>query len=178
MPTKLCSGTTTNGTACRGVALAGYSLCRHHQQLQRRSRRQLRAQRDPAIRLGSLHSHDAILRNLSRVAQAIAANALNLDRATAFLATLQRATDTLALTEGFPLPVPDLESWNMEPGAWLPKQSPAQTDPSASPAVGSASRQHRPPAPPPAAPACCSSRSGSSHKRPHPAAPPDRPPSP
>ena len=97
MPVKLCSATTAEATACRAVALAGHSLCRAHQHQCRRSGRQHRALRAPSIRLSSLHSHDAILSNVGRVAKGLAAGTLNLDRAAAFLDTIQRATDALLL---------------------------------------------------------------------------------
>ena len=108
MPIKLCSATTAEGTVCRAVALAGQSLCRAHRHQRQRSGRQHRAVRAPSIRLSSLHSHKAILSNL--------------DRAAAFLDTLQRATDALLLAEGLPpAAVFDLESWDPDSPSWLPE---------------------------------------------------------
>jgi hypothetical protein len=95
MPAKLCSGTTTAGTPCRAVALAGSRLCRAHQKNACRTRRQQRANRPPAIRLGIFDTHPAILRNYSRLAQALAADTIHLDRATAMINQLQRATNEL-----------------------------------------------------------------------------------
>ena len=122
MPIKLCSGTTAEGTVCRAVALAGQSLCRAHRRQRQRSGRQHRAVRAPSIRLSSLHSHKAILSNVGRVARGLAAGTLNLDRAAAFLDTLQRATDALLLAEGLPpAAVFDLESWDPDSPSWLPE---------------------------------------------------------
>jgi hypothetical protein len=78
--------------------------------------------RVPSIRLSSLHSHQAILSNVGRVARGLAAGTLNLDRAAAFLNTIQHASDALLLAEGLP-PVAtlDLESWDLDSPSWLPE---------------------------------------------------------
>jgi hypothetical protein len=121
MSVKLCSATTAEATACRAVALAGHSLCRAHQHQRRRSGRQHRALRAPSIRLSSLHTHDAILANLTRVMQSLASGTLNLDRAAAFLGTIQRASNALHVAEGFPPAAPiDPESWDPDSPSWLP----------------------------------------------------------
>ena len=120
MPVKLCSATTAEGTACRAVALANRSFCRAHQLRRHRSSRQRQAVRAPSIRLSSLHSHDAILNNLTRIAQALASGTLNLDRAAAHLNTIHQATQALLAAEGSSsVAFIGPESWNPDSPGWL-----------------------------------------------------------
>ena len=78
LPASLCTYIKPDKKPCRAVALAGYSLCFSHQRLTRRRQRRLQLQipRYPAVRTGPLRDRPAILRAISRVTQALAANTI------------------------------------------------------------------------------------------------------
>ena len=96
MPTPLCTGLKSDHTPCRAVALAGYSLCFHHQRLHRRRRCRQRALRARVVRPGPLADRPAILRALTRVGRALAANTLIPVRAAAHIERIRLASDRLA----------------------------------------------------------------------------------
>ena len=99
LPVSLCVHIAPNKKPCRAVALAGYSLCFSHQRLHRRRQRRLHLEipRFPAIQTGPLRDSSAILRAVSRVARALAANSINPDRADSLLQRIRLASDRLAI---------------------------------------------------------------------------------
>jgi hypothetical protein len=99
MHARLCTGSTARGTLCRAVALTGSSFCFFHHRRGRRTRRQHRVGCVPAVRLGPLGDRAAILRALTRIAQALAAGTLPLERAPALLQRIHAAGRILDLRE-------------------------------------------------------------------------------